>query len=87
MEHAQHVQRTLTGLGAECGLVYGETLPFERAETLKRFRDGGLKYLVNVNVLTTGFDAPNIDCVALLRPTMSVTVRRRPSFLRPATER
>jgi DNA repair protein RadD len=26
---------------------------------------------VNVNVLTTGFDAPNIDCVAILRPTMS----------------
>jgi DNA repair protein RadD len=24
-----------------------------------------------VNVLTTGFDAPNIDCVALLRPTAS----------------
>jgi len=30
-----------------------------------------LKYLCNVNVLTTGFDAPNIDCVVLLRPTMS----------------
>ena len=30
-----------------------------------------MKYLVNVNVLTTGFDAPNIDCVALLRPTNS----------------
>jgi len=30
-----------------------------------------LKYLVNVNVLTTGFDAPNVDCVVLLRPTAS----------------
>ncbi|MCA9082055.1 MAG: hypothetical protein KDA58_15945, partial [Planctomycetaceae bacterium] len=29
------------------------------------------KYLCNVNVLTTGFDAPNIDCVVLLRPTLS----------------
>src|SRR5262249_55141403 len=29
------------------------------------------KYLVNVNVLTTGFDAPNVDCVVLLRPTLS----------------
>jgi DNA repair protein RadD len=27
--------------------------------------------LVNVNVLTTGFDAPNIDCVVLARPTLS----------------
>jgi DNA repair protein RadD len=38
---------------------------------IQRFRDGDLAYLVNVNVLTTGFDAPNVDCVALLRPTMS----------------
>jgi DNA repair protein RadD len=30
-----------------------------------------LKYLCNVNVLTTGFDAPTIVCVALLRPTLS----------------
>lgn len=30
-----------------------------------------LKYLCNVNVLTTGFDAPRIDCIAMLRPTMS----------------
>jgi len=71
VQHAMHVQRTLGELGHECGFVCGDTLPFERADTLKRFKDGGLKYLVNVNVLTTGFDAPNIDCVALLRPTNS----------------
>jgi DNA repair protein RadD len=71
VQHAQHVQRVLGEMGHECGFVCGDTLPFERAETLKRFKDGDLKYLVNVNVLTTGFDAPNIDCVALLRPTNS----------------
>jgi DNA repair protein RadD len=58
-------------MGHECGFVCGDTLPFERAETLERFKSGELKYLVNVNVLTTGFDAPNIDCVAMLRPTNS----------------
>ena len=71
VKHAQHVQRVLGEMGHECGFVCGETLPFERGETLQRFKDGDLKYLVNVNVLTTGFDAPNIDCVALLRPTNS----------------
>ncbi len=71
VQHAMHVQRVLGEMGYECGFVCGETLAFERADTLKRFKDGGLKYLVNVNVLTTGFDAPNIDCVALLRPTNS----------------
>jgi len=49
-----------------------------RDDALARFRGNGeglfsepLPYLVNVNVLTTGFDAPNIDCIAMLRPTMS----------------
>ena len=71
VKHARHVQRVLAEMGFECGFVCGETLPFERAETLQRFKAGRLKFLVNVNVLTTGFDAPNIDCVAMLRPTNS----------------
>ena len=71
VQHALHVQRVLGELGHDCGFVCGETLPFERSETLDRFRKGQLRYLVNVNVLTTGFDAPNIDCVVLLRPTNS----------------
>jgi DNA repair protein RadD len=71
VQHALHVQRVLERMGFECGFVCGDTLPFDRAQTLERFKDGGLKFLVNVNVLTTGFDAPNIDCVALLRPTNS----------------
>ena len=71
VQHALHVQRVLAETGLTCGFVCGDTLPAERAETLRRFKEGGLRCLVNVNVLTTGFDAPNIDCVALLRPTNS----------------
>ncbi len=72
IKHAGHIADVLERHhGVECGFVCGETLPFERDQTLRRFRNGKLKFLVNVNVLTTGFDAPNIDCVALLRPTLS----------------
>jgi DNA repair protein RadD len=72
IRHGQHIARVLQERhGVECGFVCGETLPFERDELLRRFRAGTLKYLCNVNVLTTGFDAPNIDCVALVRPTLS----------------
>jgi DNA repair protein RadD len=71
IQHARHVQRVLRELSQECGFVCGDTLPFERDETLRRFGVGNLKYLCNVNVLTTGFGAPNIGCVALLRPTNS----------------
>jgi len=72
VKHGQHVAKVLSDMGGrECGFVCGDTPIAERDELLDRFRAGELKYLCNVNVLTTGFDAPNIDCVALLRPTMS----------------
>jgi DNA repair protein RadD len=81
VKHAQHIQRVLREIHhVECGFVCGATPDSERDELLARFRGDQpsglfkwdpLKYLVNVNVLTTGFDAPRIDCVALLRPTLS----------------
>jgi DNA repair protein RadD len=81
VKHGRHVVRVLHEKhGIECGFVCGETPPEQRDELLACFRgstlDGlferePLKFLCNVNVLTSGFDAPNIDCVVLLRPTMS----------------
>ncbi len=71
VRHGTHVAEALRGLGAQVDTVFGETLDFERDRVLQDFKAGRLKYLVNVNVLTTGFDAPNIDCVAMLRPTLS----------------
>jgi DNA repair protein RadD len=76
---ATHFQREI-GRIAEAGLITGETPAPERAELIARFQDKPtgllneikpLRWLVNVNVLTTGFDAPNIDCVVLARPTLS----------------
>jgi DNA repair protein RadD len=72
VKHGEHIAGVLREkYGAEVGTVFGDTLDFERDRVLQEFRAGSLKYLVNVNVLTTGFDAPNIDCVAMVRPTMS----------------
>ncbi|QDU33034.1 type I restriction enzyme EcoKI subunit R [Poriferisphaera corsica] len=71
VKHAQHIQQTIENMGHACGFVCGDTLPFNRSQTLDGFKEQKLKYLVNVNVLTTGFDAPTIDCVVLLRPTQS----------------
>lgn len=53
-------------------LVTGETPKPERAAILKKFKARELKYLVNVSVLTTGFDAPHVDLIAILRATESV---------------
>jgi hypothetical protein len=72
VRHGNHIVDTLRDKhGIQCGFVTGETSSEDRDRLLTRFRSGQLKYLCNVNVLTTGFDAPNIDCVALVRPTTS----------------
>lgn len=72
IQHGEHIVCVLRERhGIECGFVTGETPISERDAILGRFKRGELKYLCNVNVLTTGFDAPPIDCVALVRPTLS----------------
>lgn len=72
INHGEHIVSTLSERhGIECGFVTGATPTRERDAVLNRFRQGELRFLCNVNVLTTGFDAPHIDCVVLLRPTLS----------------
>jgi DNA repair protein RadD len=71
VDHAQHIKDALIeqGIVAEC--VTGDTPSVQRDRILKEFKAGTIRALTNANVLTTGFDAPNIDLVAMLRPTMS----------------
>lgn len=71
LDHARMVARLLREGGAAVGEVYGETPGGERAEIVRAYRAGELKFLVNCEVLTLGFDAPATDLVAILRPTMS----------------
>jgi DNA repair protein RadD len=72
VEHAEHVADTLRALtGERVGLVTGDTMPIERVASLSAFKAQELRWLVNCDVLTTGFDAPCIDAIAVLRATMS----------------
>lgn len=57
-----------------CGLVTGKTPKSDRADILKQFKNGNLKTVVNVGVLTTGFDFPELDCIIGARPTMSLAL-------------
>jgi DNA repair protein RadD len=70
--HAQEVCNVLSSLtGDRAEMVSGESTDLERAAFIDGFRNGAIRFLVNVDVLTTGFDAPGVDCVALLRATNS----------------
>jgi DNA repair protein RadD len=69
--HATHVRDALRGRGIACEAVFGETPQGEREQIIADFRAGRIRCLVNVMVLTTGFDVPQIDLLAMLRPTLS----------------
>jgi DNA repair protein RadD len=71
----RHAQEILSLLPEhEADIVIGDTPTAEREIIIQRFKDQQLKYLVNVSVLTTGFDAPHVDLIAILRPTESVSL-------------
>ncbi|EXJ12774.1 MULTISPECIES: DEAD/DEAH box helicase [Nitrincola] len=72
VKHAQEITEYLPS--STTGLITGETASDERDQIIALFKAQKLKYLVNVSVLTTGFDAPHVDLIALLRPTQSVSL-------------
>jgi len=68
----QHANEAMESLPPQLSaIVTGKTKKADRELLLKRFKAKEIKYLVNVAVLTTGFDAPHIDVVAVLRATES----------------
>lgn len=67
--HAQHVTQTFTDAGIPAGMVEGTMSPAARAGILKDFDKGTLRVVVNVAVLTEGWDCQPVSCVILLRPS------------------
>ena len=74
VKHAQHVCLELTHQGVSAACVTGDTPNAERERILTEFKAGRICALTNANVLTTGFDYPDIDLIAMLRPTMSASL-------------
>lgn len=71
VDHSLHVADALRQRGVTCETVTGETPKNERARILSDFKNGKLTAVTNANVLTTGFDHPATDLIAMLRPTKS----------------
>lgn len=74
-DHARNIRDVLEQIhGVETGIVFGDTDRDERASVTDRFKSGALRALVNVGVLTTGFNAPRCDLLAILRGTQSASL-------------
>jgi DNA repair protein RadD len=74
VEHSKHIADELNRRGITAETVTGDTPKKERERILKDFRSGKIRALTNANVLTTGFDHPDLDLIVMLRPTMSVVL-------------
>lgn len=76
VEHGKMLSAALTMQGIKNGHVFGDMDPVERRNIIAKFKnvDDNLNILINYEVLTTGFDATNIRCVFITRPTNSVVL-------------
>lgn len=70
IQHAEECMRSLPPELSRC--VTGKTKKGERKKIIDDFKAQKFKYLVNVSVLTVGFDAPHVDVIAILRKTESI---------------
>ena len=70
VEHAEEIMASLPPHMS--AIITGKTSKSDRKSTIDMFKLRRIKYLVNVSVLTVGFDAPHVDVIALMRKTESV---------------
>lgn len=69
VEHAQHVSEAFTQAGVPSAVVSDRMSSSERQDILRRFERGEIRVLINVAILTEGWDCPPVACVMLLRPS------------------
>ncbi|MEO8197383.1 MAG: helicase-related protein [Thermoanaerobaculia bacterium] len=68
---AELLAQALIVSGVPASVIHHNIDARDRHHTIAQFRRGELRILFNVEVLTTGFDAPKVDTIVMCRPTLS----------------
>lgn len=71
VEHADALCKEFNDAGYSAEMLHGKTKMRDRTGMLRRFREGTTKLLINVNVLSEGYDEPSAEAVLFARPTQS----------------
>ena len=71
VDHAQALAAIVREHSVSVATIFGDTPKAERDATIAAFKRGEITCLVSMGVLTTGFNAPAVDLIAMLRPTQS----------------
>jgi superfamily II DNA or RNA helicase len=69
VSHAQEVARLLDEAGIPAAAVSGRTRHVE--QVLDRFRKGEIRFLCSCNLISEGWDVPEIGVLVMARPTLS----------------
>ena len=69
VDHARNVRGAFAADGIRAGMVYGDMGAVARRDVLRAYDTGDIQILVNVSVLTEGWDHQPTSCVILLRPS------------------
>jgi hypothetical protein len=67
--HAEHVTDAFRAAGVSAALIHGDLAAETRKAILADYAEGSIRVIVNVAVLTEGWDHPPTSCVVLLRPS------------------
>lgn len=70
-QHCEHVNQCLMAVGYNAPIVTAKTPVKERDRIVELFKNRKLRMIINIDVYTTGFNAKHVDCIVMLRPTLS----------------
>ncbi|MGE4486332.1 MAG: DEAD/DEAH box helicase [Synergistaceae bacterium] len=71
VQHIEHIVDSLDRRNIDVAAVHSKMPSKQRDEAIAAFKKGEIRCIVNMGVLTTGFDHPPLDLIGMLRPTQS----------------
>lgn len=74
VNHSKATAESFSAAGIAAAHIDGDTPKELRAAIIRKFRDGEITVLCNVDLISEGFDVPDCECAILLRPTQSLTL-------------
>jgi DNA repair protein RadD len=74
IDHCLHIEKMLKAMGQTCGVVHSKQKADLNDHIIKEFKNGNIRFLINNDKLTTGFDAPCVDLIVILRATASIVL-------------
>lgn len=72
IDNSENIAAMFQSFGVDALAVHSKLKPEVNAERMEAHKAGELKCIVSNNMITTGYDCPQVDLIAMLRPTMSV---------------